>query len=72
MRSRAVLEYVWNTATEHVQPAINQYHGGGVSPGRVGTQTRSTPRAESFVGIGHAVADKQELSMWHRHRTPDT
>jgi len=40
----------------------NRYHGRGVSPGRVGTQTRSTPRAESSVGIGYAVADKQQLS----------
>jgi len=32
---------------------------------RVGFRTRSTPRAESSVGIGYcAVADKQKLYMW--------
>jgi len=43
---------------------INRYHGRGMSPGRVGFQTRPTPRVDSSVGIDYAVVDKQELSVW--------
>jgi len=63
-----LIHAIEKTAAEHVQPVINRYHGQGLSPHRVDTQTRSTPRAESSIGIGYLVTDKQESPMWSEQR----